>query len=241
MREARFFYVPCASIKSELPSDEANHALKALRLTSGEEVTLIDGEGIFHRAEITVAGSRRCFYRIVESMPQSRLWKGHLHLAIAPTKMMERMEWLAEKATEIGLDELSFLDAKWSLRKSVKTERIEKIVVSAVKQSRKAWKPIVREMTPFAHFVSQPREGRKYIAHCHEEIPRNLLFNELQKQSQANDASALTVLIGPEGDFTLEEVKMAIDNGFESVSLGESRLRTETAGLMAVMQMRLWR
>ncbi len=172
----------------------------------------------------------------METLPQERQWTGRVHLAIAPTKMMDRMEWMAEKATEIGIDELTFLDCQFSERQVVKLPRIEKIVISAVKQSHKAWMPVVHEMTAFKTFITQPREGRKYIAHCYEEIPRTYLFDELQKPSDSEDA---TVLIGPEGDFSIDEVRQAVAAGYQSVHLGKSRLRTETAGLSAVMMMQL--
>ena len=202
----------------------------------GDELFLMDGVGNYYRAQVTEASSHHCYYEIVENLPQKRQWEGHVHLAIAPTKMMDRMEWMTEKITEIGIDELSFLDCQFSERRVVKLPRIEKIVVSAVKQSHKAWMPVVHEMTAFKTFISQPREGRKYIAHCYDEIPRTYLFDELQKPSDSEDA---TVLIGPEGDFSIEEVRQAIEAGWQSVHLGKSRLRTETAGLSAVMMMQL--
>ena len=155
---------------------------------------------------------------------------------IAPTKMLDRVEWMLEKATEIGVDEVSFLNCQFSERKLIKTTRLEKIVVSAVKQSHKAWKPVLNEIVSFKSFINQPHEGRKYIAHCYEEVPRTYLFDELRKPSDSEDA---IVLIGPEGDFSIDEVKMAIEAGWQSVHLGKSRLRTETAGLSAVMMMQL--
>ena len=236
MKEARYFYVPDAARQTELPPDECTHAIRVLRLKVGDELFLMDGVGNYYRAQVTEASSHHCYYEIVENLPQERQWEGHVHLAIAPTKMMDRMEWMTEKITEIGIDELSFLDCQFSERRVVKLPRIEKIVVSAVKQSHKAWMPVVHEMTAFKTFISQPREGRKYIAHCYDEIPRTYLFDELQKPSDSEDA---TVLIGPEGDFSIQEVRQAIEAGWQSVHLGKSRLRTETAGLSAVMMMQL--
>ena len=239
MKEVRYFYVPDAANQVELPAEEATHALRVLRLKGGDEIFLMDGEGSFFRAEVTAASSKRCLYEIKEEMPQQRAWKGHIHLAIAPTKMMERIEWMAEKATEIGFDELSFLNCQFSERKVVKTPRIDKIVISAVKQSHKAWKPVVNEMTPFKEFVAQPRTGKKYICHCYEEIDKVDLFTELQKP--LDDEGDVTILVGPEGDFSIEEVQLALQHGYVSVSLGTSRLRTETAGLMAVAMANLSR
>lgn len=174
-------------------------------------------------------------------MPQQRAWKGHIHLAIAPTKMMERIEWMAEKATEIGFDELSFLNCQFSERKVVKTPRIDKIVISAVKQSHKAWKPVVNELVSFKEFIQTPRPGRKFICHCYEEVEKKDFFTEISGIQNADAPVApvasdadITVLVGPEGDFSIDEVRLALENGYESVSLGTSRLRTETAGLVAV-------
>ena len=197
----------------------------------------MDGEGFFYRAEVTAASSKRCLYEIKENMPQQRAWKGHIHLAIAPTKMMERIEWMAEKATEIGFDELSFLNCQFSERKVVKTPRIDKIVISAVKQSHKAWKPVVNELESFKEFIQTPRPCRKFICHCYEEVEKKDFFTEINSYSDASqesDAADITVLVGPEGDFSIDEVRLALENGYESVSLGTSRLRTETAGLVAV-------
>lgn len=249
MKEVRYFYVPEAATQVELPAEEATHALRVLRLKGGDEIFLMDGEGSFYRAEVTAASSKRCLYEIKETMPQQRAWKGHIHLAIAPTKMMERIEWMAEKATEIGFDELSFLNCQFSERKVVKTPRIDKIVISAVKQSHKAWKPVVNELESFKEFIQTPRPGRKFICHCYEEIEKKDFFREISSFSDdadgkdaslsvdSKDASSsadITVLVGPEGDFSIDEVRLALENGYESVSLGTSRLRTETAGLVAV-------
>ena len=225
MKESRYFYVPDAARQSALPADECAHAVRVLRLKEGDELFLMDGVGNYYRAQVTEATSHRCGYEIVETLPQERQWLGRIHLAIAPTKMMDR------------IDELTFLDCQFSERHIVKLPRVEKIVISAVKQSRKAWMPQLEGMTPFKTFIRQPREGRKFIAHCYEEIPRSYLFDELQKPSDGSHAS--TVLIGPEGDFSIDEVREAVAAGYISVHLGSSRLRTETAGLAAVMMMQL--
>lgn len=236
MKEIHSFYVPDALTVTELPSDEAMHALRVLRMKEGDEMMLMDGRGNYYRAEVTLAQSKHCFYEIKEQMPQERQWKGHLHLAIAPTKMMERMEWMTEKAVEVGLDELSFLNCQFSERRQVKIPRLQKIMISAVKQSHKAWITQLNEMVSFNAFIQQSREGRKYIAHCYEEVPRTYLFDELRQSADTGDT---TVLIGPEGDFSIEEVRQAVAAGYISVHLGKSRLRTETAGLSAVMMMQL--
>lgn len=227
------FYAPDIAQTMELPEEEAGHCLRVLRLGVGEEITLTDGKGCFYRAVISAATQKRCVVKVVEKTEQEPFWKGHLHLALAPTKNMDRMEWLAEKATEIGFDELTFLNCRFSERKVIKTERVEKIVVSAVKQSLKASKPIVNEMIDFNKFVQKEFGGQKFIAHCYEgEKP-------LLKDVLVPGEDAL-VLIGPEGDFSPEEVKKAEEAGFRAISLGKSRLRTETAALVAVHIMNLF-
>ena len=237
MKEVRFFFDPAVS--GELPQDEAKHATRVLRLTAGDELLLMDGNGSFYRAEITVADNHRCLYRIIETMSQERAWEGHIHLAVAPTKLNDRMEWFAEKATEIGMDELSFLDCRFSERRVIKCERIDKILISAVKQSHKAWKPVLNEMTPFERFVGQDHKGDKFICHCYDEgdigegTEKSFLMDVLRRGVET------TVMVGPEGDFSVDEVRLALKNGYRSVSLGTSRLRTETAALVAVHMMQL--
>lgn len=240
MKEIRYFYVPNAANETEMPLEEAMHALRVLRIKSGDEIYLMDGEGCFYRAEVTLAATKRCLYEVKECMPQERAWNGHIHLVIAPTKMVDRIEWMAEKATEVGFDELSFLNCKFSERKVMRTVRLDKIIVSAVKQSHKAWKPIANQMVSFKEFIDMPRKGRKFICHCYEEIEKKDYFTELSKPFEGDDAD-VTVLVGPEGDFSIDEVKYALEHGYESVSLGTSRLRTETAGLMAVVMANLAR
>lgn len=231
MKEARYFYVPQAVEKNELPAEEATHALRVLRLKPGDELFLMDGEGVFYEAHVTQA-DKHCYYEIDKALPQPKTWSAHIHLGIAPTKMMERIEWLAEKATEIGFDELSFLHCKFSERKTLRADRVEKIVISAAKQSRKSFLPQVHELTPFSQFIDESEEGHRYIAHCYDEIERVDFFNEL---NQLTDDDPITILVGPEGDFSIDEVKLAMAKGYKSISLGKSRLRTETAGLYAVM------
>ena len=226
------FYTPDIATTLELPQDEAAHAIRVLRLAEGSEVMLTDGKGSFYRAEIDRISGKRCYVRIVETITPDPLWRGHLHLAMAPTKNMDRIEWFAEKATEIGFDELTFLDCRFSERRVVKTERVEKILVSAMKQSLKPTLPMLNGMTPFDKFVSQPFEGQKFIAHCYEG-EKEALLQALQPGENA------LVLIGPEGDFSPEEVQKAMTYGFRPITLGRSRLRTETAALVAVHMMNI--
>lgn len=220
------FYTPDIQVSNELPEEEAQHCTRVLRLNIGDEITLTDGKGNFYQAEITAATNKRCQVAIKETRYQEPLWPCHLHIAMAPTKNMDRNEWFAEKATEIGFDELTFLNCRFSERKVIKTERISKILVSAIKQSLKARLPKLNEMTDFHTFIQQDFEGQKFIAHCYEGEKKQL------KEALTPGEDAL-VLIGPEGDFSEEEVEKAIEHGFVPISLGKSRLRTETAALVA--------
>ena len=205
MKEVRYFYTPDIATSSQLPDEEAQHALRVLRMHEGDEMVLMDGKGTYYQAEVLSSVGKHCVFQVNHTMPQERAWKGHLHLAMAPTKNMDRTEWFAEKATEIGFDELTFLNCRWSERKVIKTERVDKILVSAMKQSHKAWKPILNEMMDFKKFVQQPFSGQRFIAHCHkDDLPE--LRNTIQ-----NNTDAL-VLIGPEGDFCEEEVALAEQN-----------------------------
>ena len=236
MKETRYFYVPDAEVRQELPSEEAAHATKVLRLKEGDEIMLMDGRGTFYRAEVTLSANHHCMYHIMESLPQQRLWEGRIHLAMAPTKMNERTEWLVEKAVEVGINEISFLNCQFSERRSLKMERIQKIVVAAAKQSRAAFMPDIHDLTKFKGFIDSHSEGNRFIAHCYDEVPRINLFDRLCQLPPSDD---VLVLVGPEGDFSIDEVRYAVESGFISVDLGKSRLRTETAGLSAVMMMQL--
>jgi len=226
------FYTPDILTTHELPDEEAAHCLRVLRLATGEKITLTDGKGHFYEAEIAAHTAKRCEVNVISSTEQPPLWQGHLHIAIAPTKNMDRMEWLAEKITEIGIDEISFLNCRFSERKVVKLERINKILVSAIKQSLKARLPQLNAMSNFLDFIKRPFSGQKFIAHCYEHDKK--LLKEVMKAGE--DA---LVLIGPEGDFSEEEVEIAIKFGFVPISLGPSRLRTETAALVACNLMNL--
>jgi 16S rRNA (uracil1498-N3)-methyltransferase len=220
------FYTPDILTQAELPAGEAQHCIRALRLSQGDKIMLTDGKGYFYKADITAVSGKRCRVAIKETIFQEPARPCHLHIAVAPTKNMDRNEWLAEKATEIGLDELTFLNCRFSERKEMKTERVEKILVSAMKQSLNARLPRLNEMTDFDAFIRQDFQGRKFIAHCYEG-EKSLLKDVTRKGEDT------LVLIGPEGDFSPEEIEKALVNGFAPVSLGKSRLRTETAALVA--------
>lgn len=236
MKEARYFYVPNATEHNELPTDEAIHAIRVLRLKIGDDIFLIDGKGSFYEAVVTLANSKHCLYKITQTLVQNKTWKGHIHLAIAPTKDISRIEWLVEKATEIGFDEISFLNCQFSERKNLRVDRIERIVISAMKQSRKAWKPIVNNMLSFEDFMQKEVTGQKFICHCYNEIEKIDFFSNINNSGLFED---ITVLIGPEGDFSINEVHQALQQQYKSTTLGNSRLRTETAGLAAVLMANL--
>lgn len=240
MKEIHYFYVPDAGNVSQLPEEESRHALRVLRLRVGDSIVMTDGEGNVYDAVIEEGrDSRICSYSIKSKTTVPPLWRGHLHIALAPTKNIERTEWFVEKAVEIGVDEISFLDCDCSLRHVVKTERMERIVVSALKQSHKARITKVNGMMSFDEFLSRygDTESERYIAHCLGDSAAGLPATQYIWDIMGE--SSKTVMIGPEGDFSLREAKTATENGFVPVSLGDSRLRTETAGLYAVMLMNL--
>lgn len=222
------FYTPDIATRSELPSEEAAHCARVLRMTEGEPIRLTDGKGNFYEAELTLVSNKHCQFHILKKETPEPLWNGHIHIAVAPTKNMDRIEWFAEKATEIGFDELTFLNCRFSERKVIKTERVDKILVSAMKQSLKPCKPLLHEMIDFQQFVRQPFNGQKFIAHCYDDLGEKKYLKEM-----VIPGSDTLVLIGPEGDFSKDEVKLALDNGFVPITLGRSRLRTETAALVA--------
>lgn len=222
----QIFYTPDILVDPVLPEEESGHCIRVLRLSEGDEILLTDGNGYFYKAAIRRAHPKHCEVSILESWQQPPLWKFRLHIAVAPTKNMDRMEWFAEKATEIGIDVITCLNCRFSERKEIKPARLEKIMVSAMKQSQKARLPQLEGMTDFKKFVVQPFEGRKFIAHCEEGV------KPLLKEAY-HAGEDILVLIGPEGDFSTEEIDLAMKNGFLPISLGKSRLRTETAALAA--------
>ena len=220
------FFVPDIAERWELSEEEAAHALRVLRLQEGAPIEITDGKGNLYNSRIASITGKHCYIEPVAPTCVPKSWTASVHLAIAPTKNMDRIEWLAEKATEIGLDALTFLNCRFSERKVIKTERVERIVVSAMKQSLKYRKPQVGEMIDFKNFIAEERTGDKFIAHCYDS--ERVLLKDVIRQGED-----VTVLVGPEGDFSPEEVEMAIKAGYKPVSLGRSRLRTETAGLVA--------
>lgn len=221
------FYTPFIDSVKELTEEESAHCVRVLRLSAGAEITLTDGKGRFYSAVITLPHPKRCGVEVTGIIEKPEHWGCCIHIAVAPTKNMDRIEWFAEKATEIGISAITPLRCRFSERKELKRERIEKILISAMKQSLKAVLPRLDEMTDFKKFVQQPFDGQKFIAHCYGEKDRTLL-KQLYKPG-----SDVLILIGPEGDFSEEEVSLAISQGFVPVTFGDSRLRTETAALVA--------
>ncbi len=223
----QLFYVPNISgTEILLDETESKHAIRVLRLQNGNRVQIVDGKGGFFEAEISDANPKKCRLSIIKSQAEFGKKDFHLHIAIAPTKNIDRFEWFLEKATEIGIDEITPLITAHSERKTVNPERLEKILVSAMKQSLKAYLPKLNNLTSLKELVINNRTENKFIAYC-DDIQKNHL-----KDLDVKGKKTL-ILIGPEGDFSPEEVEFAIENGFEVVSLGSARLRTETAGIVA--------
>ena len=209
-----------------LSKEESKHATKVLRKKEGDILNFTDGKGGFYKAEITVADTKKCRLQIISSEQKPKQHNYHLHIAIAPTKNMDRYEWFLEKATEIGIDEITPIICEHSERKVIKTERCNRILLSAMKQSLKLHLPKLNETITLKDFLKQDFEGNKYIAHCEDGEK-----TELRKEEKTEKT---LILIGPEGDFSPTEVELALENQFKTVSLGGSRLRTETAGIVAV-------
>ncbi|MDR0711732.1 MAG: 16S rRNA (uracil(1498)-N(3))-methyltransferase [Prevotellaceae bacterium] len=227
------FYTPNISGDTcTLSEEESRHCVRVLRLCAGATVHLIDGRGGLYAAQITEARDRRCTVRITGVQREVGKRSGYLHVALAPTKSIERYEWFLEKATEVGVDEITPLLCERSERRTVKAERSEKVVTAAVKQSLKAYHPKLNLMQDFAALVAQPFDGVRCIAHC-------MASQKSLLQHVAHPQGRTLVLIGPEGDFSPAEVELARQNGFLEVSLGSSRLRTETAGVVACCAMLL--
>lgn len=219
-----------------LNEEESKHCIRVLRLTAGAKIILIDGKGGWYEAEITDDNPKRCKVSITHTIKEFGKHHQQLHIAIAPTKNMDRLEWFTEKAIEIGIDEISIIDCQNSERTIVKTERLNKVAIAAIKQSLKAYLPKINEVLDYKKFITSTKSftGQKFIAHCHPDQPDGGGTRErkhLKKLYRQN--SDVLILIGPEGDFSVDEVQLAVDNGFAEISLGTSRLRSETAALYA--------
>lgn len=220
------FYTPDIETRQVLSEEESGHCVRVLRYAAGDEILLTDGRGTTYTARITNPHPRHCAFEVIHAERQQRSHNFRLHIAIAPPKNIERLEWMAEKCTEIGVDEITLLSCRYSERRQVRTDRLEKIVLSAAKQSLTPYLPRLNDMTDFAAFVRGAKESIRCIAHCYKDDKR--LLKDVVRRGED-----VLVLIGPEGDFSEEEVQLALDCGFVPVSLGNSRLRTETAGVVA--------
>lgn len=210
----------------KLNEEESRHCSKVLRLRKGDHVFLLNGKGSMYEAVIEVPDAKACILGLIKEEKKVSNRGYQLTIAIAPTKNMDRFEWFAEKATEIGIDFIVPLICQHSERKDLKTDRLEKILVSAMKQSGQLYLPQIVKPTSFKDFVNQPFAGDKMIAHCEP-------GNKSEFKHSITPGKNVLILIGPEGDFSPAEISIAINNGFSPVSLGETRLRTETAGLVA--------
>ena len=211
---------------------ESRHIVKVLRKTEGDILSITDGKGNLYTVKIIHANDKKCIVSIIDKLTKKKTWNYYLHLAIAPTKNNDRLEWFLEKATEIGIDEISLLKCDHSERKIVKHDRLEKVVVSAMKQSLKYNLPKLNELVSFKDFILNSQSEFKFIAHC-EDNEKKLLKQELEEIASKNNSPNITILIGPEGDFSVNEIEVALQQNFSPISLGESRLRTETAGIVA--------
>ncbi len=222
------FYSPDILTTLTLPEEDARHCLRVLRKSAGDIVEVTDGKGRRHRCRLMSDNPRKATVEIVESIDVAQSWPTDITIAVAPTKNMDRMEWLVEKLTEIGVNRIVPLLCRHSERKEIKVDRLQRIAVSAMKQSLKATVPDIWPMTPFKRAVAELTADARYIAYCDPSIPRKLLASEYEPQ-----CGSCVVFIGPEGDFDEEEIKLALGDGYQPVSLGDSRLRTETAALCA--------
>lgn len=207
---------------------ESRHIVRVLRKKESDILQITNGKGFLFDAKIIIASDKKCIAEIISVQEKPKPWDYYLHIAIAPTKNNDRFEWFLEKATEMGIDEVTPIICSNSERRYVKLDRFEKIIQSAMKQSLKFTLPKINEPIKFGEFINLKNEGTLCIAHCADDNNKNLL------KSVVKPSEKTTILIGPEGDFSPQEITKALEKKFIPISLGESRLRTETAGLVAV-------
>ncbi len=225
-----WFYSPdIASLT--LPEEESAHCVQVLRAKSGDHITLTDGQGTLYEAEIVNPHRKHCTFRLLSQTRPEPLHTGHVHIAFAPTKSADRVEWMIEKGVEMGVDAFTPVLCRYSERKTLNIERLNKIIISAAKQSLRASFPTLNELTPFSRLVTSATETDKLIAHCIEGYAPT--DNKQAMQHSLTRGNDVVILIGPEGDFSPEELTLALAHGWQPVSLGPSRLRTETAALVA--------
>tara|TARA_R110002167_G_scaffold187802_2_gene389149 strand:- start:3391 stop:4101 length:711 start_codon:yes stop_codon:yes gene_type:complete len=225
----QFFYTPNldeSTTECTFDPVESRHIVKVLRKKVGESLYITNGKGLLFEAKISVADGKKCKAEIVSSTKKARNTSS-LHMVVAPTKMNDRYEWFLEKATEIGVDEITPIICDRSERRVIKTERMEKVLQTAMKQSLRTYLPQLNEAITFDKFLARPITGQLYIAHCEEDKKVSLTT------LLASPNTKTTILIGPEGDFSPNEIRMALEKNYLPISLGESRLRTETAAIVA--------
>lgn len=224
------FIAPDIATTLTLPEEESRHCVRVLRLIEGDEIEVIDGSGTLYRCRIALAHAKHCGVEILSHEACPPHWGAKIIIAVAPTKNLDRIEWMAEKCTEMGIDRITPLLCRHSERKVLKTERLHKILVAAMKQSLKAQLPQLDELTPIGDIIGEKCDSQRFIAYCDESLPRDERRSLAQVYDPSRDA---VVMIGPEGDFDPVEVEAALKAGFVPVTLGDSRLRTETAAIMA--------
>ncbi|WP_372472773.1 16S rRNA (uracil(1498)-N(3))-methyltransferase [Capnocytophaga sp. ARDL2] len=224
----QLFFAPELNDQSKnfaFDKEESKHIVKVLRKKEGDILHITNGKGLFFSAEISMALEKKCEVTIL-SIDQQKAKDFYIHLAVAPTKMNERYEWFLEKATEIGIDEITPIFCEHSERKVIKNERFEKIILSAVKQSNQSFVPVLNEGILLKDFLNQTHTGELFIAHC-DDLHKTPLKNSFSPKQK------YTLLIEPEGDFSPKEIALALEKGFKPVTLGATRLRTETAAIVA--------
>lgn len=225
------FYTPDITQNTyTLNEEESKHCVRVLRLPIGTLVNLVDGKGGFYTAEITSDNPKKVILSILKVEAEFNKRNHYLHIAVAPTKNIDRLEWFLEKATELGIDEITPIITDRSERRVVKEDRLIKVITSAVKQSIKAYHPKLNDAISFDAFLKQPFDGDKLIAHCIDNEGKKYISDLIKPHGRS------LVLIGPEGDFTLNEVNEALNEGFKALTLGNNRLRTETAALSACFE-----
>lgn len=206
--------------------EESQHIVKVLRMREGQRIEITNGLGDWFEVELTYVHEKKCSFKIIKHQYFDKP-KNSLHIVVAPTKMNERLEWFLEKATEIGIQQISLALCERSERKNVNTQRLIKILVAAMKQSKQCFLPKLNDLLPLNTIIKNANETEKFIAHCEDDLSKNQL-KDLIKSSDST-----MILIGPEGDFSIKEIQLAKDNGFQACALGNTRLRTETAALVA--------
>jgi 16S rRNA (uracil1498-N3)-methyltransferase len=227
----QLFYAPDVTLPLyTLNDEESKHCVRVLRLRQGDTLHLTDGRGSLHRCEIVEAHQHHCTVKIVETQTEYGKLPYSLTMAVAPTKNIDRYEWFLEKATEVGIDRIVPIECDHSERRTIKYDREERVITSAVKQSLKAYHPSLDELTPVKKVIAAPFEGQKFIAHCDQSFGERTYLPPIIKKNEN-----ILILIGPEGDFSPEEIKFALENGFQPISLGNQRLRTETAAVVATV------